>query len=145
LDWETAGAISEFLGAVVVVVTLFFLLAQMRQNTIMLEKNSDLVREDVANRNYQDLARWRDILIRDPDLTALWHSGIAGEDLSEIDAERFLQILNEFTFGLWRGYESAVIVGNEPLRNELVKVAASYTGSSVVVNQFRYMAKSPTF
>ena len=145
MNWEAAGAVSELFGAVAVVVTLFFLLAQIRQNTIILEKNSDLVRDGAANQNYQDLARWRDLIIRDPGLTALWHSGIAGDDLSEIDAERFIQILNEFTFGLWRGYESAVVAGNESLRNELVRVAASFTGSSVVENQFRHLAQSPAF
>ena len=96
MNWEAIGAVGEVLGAAAVILTLFFLIVQLRQNTRALEENARLARDDAANRNYSDLARWRDLIIREPEVTDLWHRGTAGEELKADEAERFIQLLNEF-------------------------------------------------
>ena len=56
-----------------------------------------------------------------------------------------MQVLNEFTFGLWRGCESAMATKNETLRHELVRTSAAFAGSIVVASHFRFLAQNPTF
>ncbi len=145
MSWEAIGAIGEVVGAAAVVVTLIFLLAQLRQNTRALDENSRTARRAVADRNFKDLSRWRTLLVEQPDLTAIWHRGCAGEPLDDTDAERFVQLMNELLFGLWRGFQGAKSVNDEVYREEIVQISASFGTFPTIGRRLEQLADDEAF
>ncbi|MGR8949136.1 MAG: hypothetical protein ACU84Q_13895 [Gammaproteobacteria bacterium] len=49
MNWDAAGAIGEIVGAIAVVVTLLFLVRQLRQNTIALKLQSERASSDAIH------------------------------------------------------------------------------------------------
>lgn len=90
MNWDAIGAIGEVVGAVAVVVTLFYLTIQLRQNTAQVKHSG--VATEIAS--YQDLiGRINDlnaIRISDPDLTDLILRGQVDPDaLTENERVRY--------------------------------------------------------
>ena len=145
MNWEAVGAIAELGGALAVGITLVFLVVQLRQNTRALEENSLQAKRATLDGNFQDLARWRDLLIRDEALTEIWRRGCDGEELSAIEAERFVQIANELIFGLWRGYEGGKAVSDDAYVQELLDVSAVFSQHRTLRNRIQMLATSKIF
>ncbi len=79
---QLLGNYGEFLGAIAVLLTLFYLTFQVRQNTIAMRQQS-----------YNDLLQRRNEWFRDPandrDLMILFGQGVNGDPFDSIDAARF--------------------------------------------------------
>ena len=67
---QLLGNYGEFVGAIAVVITLAYLAAQIRQNTLAMEKNAE---REVLN----DAARWRENVIRQPEVAELYLKGLS--------------------------------------------------------------------
>lgn len=90
MNWEAIGAVGEIVGAIAVVVTLFYLSIQLRQNTAQV-KQSGLATEIAS---YQDLiGRINDLnamRIANPDITELIQRGQTDPDaLSDNERVRY--------------------------------------------------------
>jgi len=145
VSWDAIGALAELVGAAAVVATLAFLVVQMRQNTRALDENSLQSRVSVLDRNYQDLARWREMLIRDDAIAQLWIRGCKGEDLSTSEAERFVHLANELIFGLWRGFEGAKSVGDEGYIEQIRSISAVFASHPTLRGRIEIFAKDALF
>jgi hypothetical protein len=78
MNWEALGAIAELLGAVGVVVTLFYLAVQIRQNT-------KSVRAATFQETMRDVSSLADLTTKDPDLARVYLAGI--DDLASLPIE----------------------------------------------------------
>lgn len=93
MDWNAIGAIGEIVGAIAVVITLIFLTAQLRQNTKAVEHSTE-------RGAFEDGQAWLYRMVENPDVAALYRSGLKGEDLPPDDALRF-RFLMQLLFTHW--------------------------------------------
>ena len=92
MNWDAIGALAELLGALGVIVSLAYLAVQIRQNTAQIGEQSRELRLAAIDAIAQSFSRFRDPLIRDPELAALWLRGIADYDgLDEVEQVRAAQ------------------------------------------------------
>jgi hypothetical protein len=68
LNWEAIGAIGEILGALTVIVTLFFLFGQLRLNSRQLLQANELARADSQRDILKQVADHSTLTIAKPDL-----------------------------------------------------------------------------
>jgi hypothetical protein len=106
LKWEAVGAIAELAGALGVIITLAYLVVQLRQNTATVRTNS-------ATAHTQAVQAWTIALIQDAETNKLYWKGIANRAaLSPDDQRRFDGILSSLLLTFeqtWRFREEGVI------------------------------------
>ena len=76
MNWEAIGAIGEVLGAIGVIVSLIYLSIQIRQNTRQMGEHSRQLRVAAIDSIAASFSRFRDPLIREPEVAALWLRGL---------------------------------------------------------------------
>lgn len=106
MNWDAIGAVGETLGAVAVLVTLIFLIVQLRQNTKAIEAES-------ARANFEQGTTWMYKIIQDPKLAELYREGLADSLDNQDDRVRF-HLLMQALFNQWAMafiYRSERIVG----------------------------------
>ena len=99
MNWDAVGAIAELLGALGVIVSLAYLSVQIRQNTAQIGEHSRELRIAALDAIASSFSRFRDPLIRDPELAALWLKGI--EDygsLGPVERVRIGRLFQELFF-----------------------------------------------
>jgi hypothetical protein len=90
MNWEAIGAIGEVIGAVAVVVTLVYLAAQIRHNT-MSNRNAAL--QTISAQN----ADWLSLITQDDDVARIFRAG--QKDLGSItgnDLVRYGMLMTQF-------------------------------------------------
>lgn len=99
MNWDAVGAIAELLGALGVIVSLVYLSVQIRQNTKQIGEHSRELRIAALDAIASSFSRFRDPLIRDPELAALWLKGIADFDsLDPVEQVRMGRLFQELFF-----------------------------------------------
>ena len=116
---QDLGSIGEFLGALAVVVSLFYVASQIRQNT-------SAVKSATAQAVHDNYATWYTSISRDPELAQLLISGLRDyKALSEVEKARFIASIMVFlsysqnafykwhdgslTADLWIGWEALML------------------------------------
>ena len=69
MNWEAIGAFAELLGSLAVVVTLIFLLKQIKTNSIMIQNSTAQGAADAV-------AAWSRQLTNDPELYRIYRAGL---------------------------------------------------------------------
>jgi len=82
VNWDAVGATGEWAGAFAVVVTLFYLARQIRQNTNAMRQQGH---SSILTRRQELFTHFFD----DPEFIQLWSKGAAGQPLDPIEAQRF--------------------------------------------------------
>lgn len=91
MDWNTFATIAELVGAIAVVVTLIFVVIQLRQNT---QATHLMTLHDLID----DQASTMDVLNAEPDLTRIFYDGLRDFDgLSREDRRRFVTYMTSTT------------------------------------------------
>ena len=87
MDWtiQDLGAIGEFVGAIVVVVTLVYLVFQIRQNTLSIRSQS---RYHVLEAINSDMRQ-----VQNPEYSSLSRTIAHGDDVSNADRNRWAMTL----------------------------------------------------
>ena len=99
MNWDAVGAIAELLGALGVIISLAYLSVQIRQNTRQIGEHSRELRIAALDAIASSFSRFRDPLIRDPDLAALWLRGIEDFDaLDPVEQVRLGRLFQELFF-----------------------------------------------
>jgi hypothetical protein len=99
MNWDAIGAIAELLGAIGVIASLAYLSVQIRQNTRQIGEHSRELRISAIDSIANSFSRFRDPLIRDPELAALWVRGIADyQSLDDVERVRLGRLLQELFF-----------------------------------------------
>ena len=78
MNWDALGAIAELLGSVAVVVTLLFLLKQLKTNSVMIQNSTAQGAADA-------IAAWARQLTENPELYRIYRMGL--KDDSELGRE----------------------------------------------------------
>jgi hypothetical protein len=102
MNWDAIGAIGEILGAAAVLATLFYLAAQIRQNTISTRTSSEL---QVTKMEQQWVAGF------DPELQEVFDRVATGETDDAVE-RRYLWKLSEFCTiaqGVFDQYETGMV------------------------------------
>lgn len=99
MNWDAVGAIAELLGAIGVIVSLVYLSIQIRINTRQVGEHSRELRIATIDSVAASFSRFRDPLIRDPELAELWLRGTKDyETLGEVERVRLGRLLQELFF-----------------------------------------------
>jgi hypothetical protein len=72
VNWDALGAIAELLGSVAVVVTLIFLLKQLKTNSVMIQNST-------AQGAADSIAAWARQLTENPELYRIYRVGLKGD------------------------------------------------------------------
>jgi hypothetical protein len=109
MNWDAVGATAELLGAIGVIISLAYLATQIRQNTRQIGEHSRELRISAIDSIASSFSRFRDPLIRDPELAAIWVRGIADYgNLDEVEEIRLGRLLQELFFAhqnTWSRYQ----------------------------------------
>ena len=98
MSWDALGAISEFVGAIAVVVTLVYLAIQVRQNTSALKSTATQGAHDQTAALY-------DLVSGDASLADLFVRGlISPDELTSIETARFFSLSMAFMFRFQNWY-----------------------------------------
>ncbi len=62
IDWQTIGVIAEIVGTITIVITLIYVLIQIRQNSKLLERTSQSVRTQNQQSVNENFNRWREMV-----------------------------------------------------------------------------------
>jgi hypothetical protein len=110
MNWDAAGALGELIGAVAVVATLAFLAVQVRQSQRTQRDANAIARAAAVDKAFDQFAEHRRLLASDPEITRIWVTGCAGEELDGTDAERFRQLAVNYLvqFAIWEQRSAAV-------------------------------------
>ena len=108
MNWEAISAVSDFLAALAVIVTLGYLAVQIRQNTSTLKSTATQGAHDQTAALY-------DLLASDSELSEIFVRGLEAPDtLDESETARFFSLLMSATFKMQNWYmqtESGAIEG----------------------------------
>ncbi len=100
MNWEAIGAIGELIGAVGVIVSLVYLATQIRHSSRLMGEHSRALRVAAIDQIAAGFSRFRDPLIRDPAIAALWLKGTKDYgSLDEVELVRCSRLFQELFFG----------------------------------------------
>lgn len=92
MNWDAVGALAELLGAIGVIVTLFYLALQVRQNTKTVKAATELETGRLWSGVHGRVAH-------SPDMAAIWDRGLTDErTLSPAEKQRFIWFVAEYLF-----------------------------------------------
>jgi hypothetical protein len=120
---QDLGNIGEFAGAALVVISLFYLAAQIRQNTRSLQSAS-----------FQEMVRaandWSTLFVVHPETSSLWTRGLADpKSLEAAERLSFQQLVNMFL----RNYATVLAMA----RDGLVPSSTCTAYEAAIVRLFR--------
>jgi hypothetical protein len=92
MNWEAMSAIAEWLGVILVVISLTYLAFQVRQNTSMVKAATEL----------ETGRQWSEFLSRmahSADMADIWDKGLTGaNELTEREKRKFIWLVAEYFF-----------------------------------------------
>ena len=106
MDWDAIGAIGEIIGAIAVVVSLVYLAAQIKHNTVQVEEQVKALHQEALSASANDFTRFRLSIAQDPQVASLWRKG--KEDFSALTPDEKAQIEMLFSELFW-AYESMLM------------------------------------
>jgi hypothetical protein len=86
MDWDAVGAIAELVGAGAVVLTLFYLSFQLRQNTRAVQQSAE-------RGIMEDASTWMYKIADNPELANIYRRGVRGEQLDSDEKLRFRMMM----------------------------------------------------
>jgi len=136
MNWEAVGAIGETIGAIAVVVTLVFLVVQLRHSTRATEESNRLERAFAIDRHSDSIGRWRGRIVENEDLARIWLVATKDGELDDLERLRLNNLWIEFINTQRSNFVRAQTVGEAGLaRQAVLSVAAQVRESKT----FRYI------
>ena len=96
MNWEALGAVGEIIGAIAILVTLYYLAKQIKIQHRELERSNNHVRAQLAIEINRTFVENFDPLMRDKDFVPIVHKGINDQPLDEIERTQFAQYVNRW-------------------------------------------------
>jgi hypothetical protein len=96
MNWDALGAIGEIIGAVAVLVTLFYLAAQIKMQNRELEKSNENVTAQLSIDINNMLINNIDALMRDKEFVEIYLKGMSNQPLDEIEIIQFSTFVNRW-------------------------------------------------
>jgi hypothetical protein len=140
---QLLGNIGEFVGAIGVVATLVYLAIQVRHSAVLMENNSEAIRETsnlakaAAVDRYSDaVSRWRGRLIESEDVARLWQAALDGEHLEGVERLRLQNLMIDWMNTYRSNFNRARVVKNEGLARQAIMSVVPFINSSPVIREF---------
>ena len=102
----------EGTGIIAIVVTLIFVLVEIRQNTQAIEQNAAWMRIAALDAGYDQTSEFRKMLLLEDDIFELWRDGCKGE-LDVNDAARFRILAVDWLIMMRNIGERAIALGGQ--------------------------------
>lgn len=115
MNWDAIGAIGEIIGAVAVVITLFFLVIQLRQSTRAMEESNRLERVAAMDRHAESVSYWRGAIAGNRELAEIWLKAIKSLPLDDLEGVRLNNMWVNFVNTQRSNYERARAIGEQGL------------------------------
>ena len=135
LNWEAIGAIGEIVGALAVVVTLIFLLIQIRHTSRSMDENSRLTKANIMKRAGDSISEFGYILGQDSQTALVWKQGCSGEPLGEAEYAQFFWLVRNFIGLTSSAYYDYLSVGDDVSREGNARILARMISSNPGVRQ----------
>ena len=120
MDLQTLANIGEFVGGFAFLVSLIFLIFNVRQNTAQQRENLKEIKRVELRETYERHDRFRRAIL-EPGIAELWLAGLSGEGLPEpADRLRFNNLATMTTYAsehTWECAQRGVIPPDEWKRN----------------------------
>jgi len=98
MNWEAFGAIGEVIGAVAVVVTLIFLILQLRLNTTALEENKNTLRVQASYERTRGQLDFHNLIIDSlyfaPIMTKINAADHLEQGIADLDPEELTRLMS---------------------------------------------------
>ena len=105
MELETLANIGEFLGGLAVLISLLYLVINLRQNTNQLKENAKAMRRAEMRASWEQHDRFR-IATLDRELAQLLVDGLSGEkNLDAADRQRFANLMTMTTYSVENNWE----------------------------------------
>jgi hypothetical protein len=92
VNWEAATAIAEWIGVVLIIVSLIYVALQIRQNTQTIEAATELETGRMWSEFHSRVAH-------SPDMADIWDKGLTyPDDLTPTEKRRFVWMVAEYFF-----------------------------------------------
>ena len=92
MNWDAIGAIAEAVGVLVVVGSLFYIAAQIKQNSSLLKQNSELARAAMIHQTNVSATQATQQIAQSEELASIIFRGKSGQELDEVEQTRYLAI-----------------------------------------------------
>ena len=124
MNWEAIGAISEFIAALAVVVTLIYLAIQIKQNTSALKSSA-------TQSSHDQLSTLYDLLASDSELGEVFARALVSPDtLSNVETARFFALMMSVFFRLQNAYlQTRANIYDEEFLESWLKVHRQISGT----------------
>ena len=97
MNWEAIGAVGEILGAIGVIVSLFYVAYQVGQNTKQTDQNTTALKLSAYDSIVNQVNLWRLTVATDENASDIWSRGLVDpESLSSKDMERFRMLMASY-------------------------------------------------
>ena len=96
MHWGASGVIVEFAGLVIVVLSLFYLAKQIRQNSDALNRANDFARAGSISASNSLYVQVFSGLVADPERASIYRRATNGGSLDEDESTRFAAFVNTF-------------------------------------------------
>ena len=133
MNWEAIGAVGEVVGAIGVIVTLLFLVIQLRRNTKVMQESNIIERAVALDRHTDSVSRWRTVIAENEELATIWLKALTDEELNDVEGIRLNNLWINFLNTQRSNFERALMVGEKGLATQATKsVAAEIVGSQIL-------------
>jgi len=125
LDLDALGNIGDFVGGIGVIITLAFLIFQIRQNTAQLRQQNELVRASAARSSREAVNQIFGLLATDRDALRVYWAGCEDRNVLEgLDLQQFDAIVGLY----WQAQVEALNQNNEETLENIQYVLATWMG-----------------
>ncbi len=105
MELETLASIGEFLGGFAILLSLLYLVINLRQNTKQLKENAKTLKREEMRASWEQFDRFR-VATLDRDLAQLFLNGLAEkEKLDPVDRHRFGNLMTMMTYSIENSWE----------------------------------------
>ena len=96
MNWEAIGAIGELVGAVTVIVTLFYIAHQIKQNNRALTRSNEFAQANSIHQINSSFSNLYSLLASDGELADIYTRALSGEPLTRAEETRFTSFTNMY-------------------------------------------------
>ena len=137
MNWDAIGAVAEAIGSIGVLISLFYLAMQIRQNTRQISSSIEANRLSAFERNTESGNRIRELFILHPEVAELYHRGNTGLDaLQGAERIRYEMLVRNIFSSIQGAYIRQLSVAHDPAGTEGMARIIDEILSSAGVCQF---------
>jgi hypothetical protein len=96
MNWEAVGAVGELVGAVTVIVTLFYIAHQIKQNNRALTRSNEFAKANSIHQINASFSSLYSHLASDGELADIHTRALSGERLTPTEETRFTSFMNMY-------------------------------------------------